>query len=128
MVEKKHLPAGVQKAGRYYPPNLPKRERLSDNKTLSVLFNNNLRFRANSGPITMTIIPSKEWKMAVLIKKRIGSAVRRNFIKRKIREAFRNIKPRTKTPYAIIFSVKSDPKDPYLNNLFNLLLSTLSQK
>jgi len=107
MVVKKRLPVGEHGAERYYPPNLHKKERLSGKKTLSVLFNKNLRFKAKSGSITITFIPNKEWKVAILIKKRVGSAVRRNFIKRKIRE---------------------NPKNSDLNNLSNTLLSTLLQK
>jgi len=124
MVAGKHSSAVGQRAEKLCPPNLQKSERIADKKILSALFKNNRQVRTYCGSVAITIIWSKNWKIAILIKKGVGTAVRRNRIKRKIREAYRNTKPYTLTPFSIIFSVLTNPQDSDLNNLPNILLST----
>jgi len=127
MVVKKHLPDGEQGGEKYWPPNLPKVERLSDKKILSALFKNNLQARSSSGPIMITIVPNNKWEIAILIRKSMGTAVRRNHVKRKIREAFRWAKHQTVNPFSVIFSVHTNPENADLNNLSAVLLSTLNK-
>lgn len=125
MGAEKHSPEEERRAGKHWPPDLQKSERISDKKTLSALFNNSLRVRTSSGSVIITIIPSQKWEMAVLVKKSVGNAVRRNQIKRKIREAYRQAKPLIITPFSIIFSIYTDPKKSDLNNVAGVLLLTL---
>jgi len=127
MVAEKHLLADERRAERYCPPNLGKNERISDKKTLSALFQNNSLKRARSGSIIISMIPGNNWEMAILIKKCSGIAVRRNRIKRKIREAYRKTKPYISTPFSIIFSVFTDPKDSDLENLTGILFKIMKK-
>ncbi|MBU0712559.1 ribonuclease P protein component [bacterium] len=127
MVAEKHSPADERRAERHWPPNLEKNERISDKKTLSALLKSNSQVRTHSGSVIITIVPGQNWEMAILIKKCAGTAVRRNRIKRKIREAYRRTKPLVTTPFSIIFSVYSYPNSSDLNNLPNILFSTMKK-
>ena len=127
MVVKKSLPGGEHGVERYWPLNLPKVERLSDKKIIAALFNNNLRARSSSGPIMITTVPNNKWAMAIIIRKSVGTAVRRNSVKRRIREAYRKAKPQIFNPFSVIFSVHTNPENADLNNLSAVLLSTLNK-
>lgn len=127
MVAEKYLLADEQRAERYCPPDLGKNERISDKKSLSAIFQNSSLKRARSGAIIISIIPGDNWKMAILIKKCVGMAVRRNRIKRKIREAYRKTKPYISTPFLIIFSVFTTPKESDLENLPEILYKIMAK-
>ena len=124
MVVKKSLPGGVQGVEGCWPPNLPKAERLSDKKIISALFKNNLLARSSSGPIMITMVQNNKWALAIIVRKSVGTAVRRNSIKRRIRVAYRLAKPRVVNPFSIIFSIHTNPENEDLNNLSSVLLST----
>ena len=121
MAVKKHSRAGGPAAARSFPPDLPKAERISDTKKISALFKNDTRQKSNCGPISITIVPGNNWEVAILVRKRVGSAVKRNYIKRKLRDIYRNWKPLCSRPYSVIFSVSAAPTENNIEEIPTIL-------
>lgn len=124
MVEKRYLPGGVPGAAKHYPPNIRKTERIAKQKDLSSLFNNNQLLKKKCGPIVVNIMPSDNWGLAILIRKKIEPAVVRNRIKRKIREVYRRTKPRLRKPLKVIFTIYGRPSEKDFLCVSEALLST----
>ena len=62
--------------------------------------------RAFSPSLTMIYFPSKETRMGISVGKRHGKSVKRNRIKRLLREAFRTVCPQLKGGYAFVLVPK----------------------
>jgi len=105
MAVKGSLQKDAQKEEKFFLPNLPKGEIISDKKKHLAILNHNQKIRANYHSVTIVAAPQEKWEMMIVLRKRVGNAVKRNLVKRIIRETYRTTKPLVKTPYGIIFSV-----------------------
>jgi len=105
MAAKGSLQKDAQREERFSPPNLPKSEIISDRKKQLAILNHNQKIRANYHSVTITAAPGENWEMMIVLRKCVGNAVKRNLIKRILRETYRNTKPLVIKPYGIIFSV-----------------------
>ncbi|MCD6440802.1 MAG: ribonuclease P protein component [Candidatus Marinimicrobia bacterium] len=126
MAEKKFSPVGAQKEERCFLPKLSKSEIILNKNTLLAILNHNQKIRSRYDTLSFTAIPQDKWEYAIRIRKRVGSACKRNRIKRIVREAYRNAKPIVGRPHAILFFVNSKPGQIEYNQLKALLIQKLS--
>jgi len=127
MAVKKHFHAGAPRAEKSYLPNLPKTERLSNPKKISSIYKNPARKIFFTPSIKITAVPGDSWEIAISIKKGVGNAVTRNYVKRKIRECYRLTKPVLKKAFSVIFQVKRNPDTDELNTLNKILYTELKK-
>lgn len=62
--------------------------------------------RVHTGSLTVVYVPAKQTRMAVCVGKKYGKSTQRNYIKRILREAFRQLADRLKTPCAFLLIPK----------------------
>ena len=82
--------------------------------------------RAFSPSLTVLYFPAKETKMGISIGKRHGKSVKRNRIKRLLREAFRLTKPQIKGEYYFVLIPKV--ADEYSFQVFERHLQCIIKK
>lgn len=82
--------------------------------------------RAFSPSVTMIYFPSKEMSMGISVGKRHGKSVRRNRIKRLLREAFRSAREDMKGNYSLVLVPKV--KDEYSLSEFKKHLQCMIKK
>ncbi len=122
MADEKSLLIDVQRAEKLSRHKLSKNEIIRDKKRISYLLNHSQNTRAIYDSVTLVAEPHDKMEMAIILKKSIGNACQRNYYKRIIREAYRNIKNYIKEPYAMLFIINSSPKQLTYKNMKNFLL------
>ena len=78
--------------------------RLKKEKDFSLVFNKGKR--AFSRNLTMVYFPSKELKVGFAVSKKHGGSVKRNRIKRLLRESFRSFTPKLRQNFFFVFIPK----------------------
>ncbi len=124
MVAKRYSPAGAPEVVKNYLPNICKSERLSKHRDIISCLRNRQLIREKCGPVVVNITPNKQWRLAILFRRKIDTAVARNRIKRKIREIYRLSKPQLSSPKTIIFTVYGSPDEKDFSCVKKALLST----
>lgn len=124
MVAKRYSPADAPEVVKSYPPNIRKSERLSKHRDVISCLRNRQLIREKCGPVVVNIVPSKQWGLAILFRRKIETAVARNRIKRKIRELYRLSKPQFSSPKTVIFTIYGQPAEKDLSCAKKTLLST----
>lgn len=99
----KCLQAGEPRGERYYPPDLPRHERLLGRSDRQSIIRNSRAVKV--GPLSVHVMPYERWCLAILLMRGIKPAVARNRIKRVLREAYRHAKVSISIPHAVVFCV-----------------------
>lgn len=104
----------------------PKSHRLGGNQAFAAVFDAQVS-RAN-GPLRVFALPNElgHVRLGISISRRVGIAVRRNRIKRLIREAFRLTQQDWQVAYDLVVVVR--PHEPLTMVEYQSLLSELVQK
>ena len=79
-------------------------QRLKKEKDFALVFKNGKRLFSNT--ITLLYFPSKEIKVGFVVGKKYGSAVKRNRIKRLLRESFRSFTPKIRQNFFFVLLPK----------------------
>ena len=98
--------------------------RLKKEKDFNLVFKKGKRLYSNS--ITLVYFPSKELKAGFAISKKHGGSVKRNRIKRLLRESFRSFTPDFGQNFFFVFIPKV--KDDYSLDDFKRCMSYLFKK
>ena len=98
--------------------------RLKKEKDFDRVFKNGKRLFSDS--LTLVYLPSKELKMGVAVSKKHGGSVKRNRIKRLIRESFRSFSPEKMKNFFFVFIPKI--KDEYDFHVFKRDMDYLFKK
>ena len=98
--------------------------RLKKEKDFSRVFKEGKRIFSDS--LTLIYLPSKELKMGVAVSKKHGGSVKRNRIKRLIRESFRSFSPEKMKNFFFVFIPKI--KDEYDFHVFKRDMDYLFKK
>ncbi|MBQ9485595.1 MAG: ribonuclease P protein component [Clostridia bacterium] len=88
--------------------------RLKKEKDFDRVFKNGKRLFSDS--LTLVYLPSKELKVGFAVGKKHGGSVKRNRIKRLLRESFRSFSPETMKNFFFVFIPKI--KDEYNYHVF----------
>jgi ribonuclease P protein component len=105
-----------------------RRHRLSGPSAFRAVYD--ARLRKGSGPLTLHVRPNglEHCRLGLSIGRRVGNAVRRNLIKRRLREAFRLAEPdlprESAGGYDLVVGVR--PHDPLATDAYGALLRLLS--
>ncbi|PIS30845.1 MAG: hypothetical protein COT43_00805 [Candidatus Marinimicrobia bacterium CG08_land_8_20_14_0_20_45_22] len=121
MAEEKRSPEDAQKEEKSFRLNLPREQRFLDWNIRQRLINTHKAVRFDS--ILISVVPFETWKLSVSIRRNIKGSVRRNRIKRIIREAFRNSRGHFDKPVAMIFTVLSEPNKLVYANLYQAIIN-----
>ena len=98
--------------------------RLKKEKDFNLVFKKGKRLYSNS--ITLVYFPSKELKAGFAVSKKHGGSVKRNRIKRLLRESFRSFTPDLGKNFFFVFIPKV--KDDYSLDDFKRCMSYLFKK
>ncbi len=98
--------------------------RLKKEKDFSLVFNKGKR--AFSRDLTMVYFPSKELKVGFAVSKKHGGSVKRNRIKRLLRESFRSFMPNFGKNFFFVFIPKV--QEEYTLNNFKESMNYLFKK
>jgi len=90
-------------------------ERLKSTKDFDRVYK--LRFRASDDALTVYVaVNDLDWsRLGISVSRRIGNAVRRNYVKRRIREAYRRNKSRLPIGLDILCVANAPAADPKVN-------------
>ena len=110
-------------AGRY---TFPKRKRIRSRLEFSSVFEKGIR--QSRGPLTAVAVPTElsSARLGLSVPKRVGTAPRRNRIKRLLREAFRLMQHDLPRAYDIVMIVR--PHEPMILAEYQKVLSALMVK
>ena len=78
--------------------------RLKKEKDFNLVFNKGKRFFSSS--LTVVLLPAKELKAGFAVSKKHGGSVKRNKIKRLLRESFRSFMPNIRQNFFFVFIPK----------------------
>ena len=104
----------------------PKSKRVRGREEFAAVFD--ARVRQSRGPLTAYAIPTDRPspRLGLSVPRRVGTAPRRNRIKRLLREAFRLMQHDFPRPYDIVIAVR--PHEPLILAEYQRLLSALMVK
>ncbi|MCK4295851.1 MAG: ribonuclease P protein component [Candidatus Marinimicrobia bacterium] len=109
MAAERYSPEDEQKEEKCFQLKLRKSERLVDWKKHFLAISRIKPVKYDS--ILISAFPQDKWELSIVIKKDVKGAYKRNRIKRIIREVYRTTKPFFSKPMAVLFTVKSNPKN-----------------
>ena len=98
--------------------------RLKRTKDFDLVFKKGKKIYSNS--LTLVYLPSKELKVGFALGKKHGKAVRRNRIKRLLRESFRSFLPKLEQDFFFVFIPKVS--DDYFLDTFKRDMEYLLKK
>jgi ribonuclease P protein component len=108
------------------PHTYPKSHRLGGRLQFAAVFD--AKAKESRGPLTLYSLPNDlgHPRLGISISRRVGSAVRRNRIKRLLREAFRLRRNELPRGYDLVIVVR--PHEPLALAEYEKLLSALAQR
>jgi len=120
MAAEAYSPAGAPKAEKDYRSDLRKSEILTDwNKRAEIIATQQT---VRYGPVFISARLQNSWQISLSLTRKVKGAVRRNRIKRIIREVYRQSKALIGQPHAIIFTVTANFDKIDFHKLQHILL------